>query len=100
MLPPNWRLLVSTRFGFKVPKPDAYVLNALSPGSSYLPKRLPCMALVPFLDTTLTWAPEVRPSSAEYDDEETVTSFTDSWFGVTTAAPPHVWLFTPTPSIW
>ncbi len=26
-------------------------------------------------------------------------SWTDSWFGVTTAAPPHVWLLTLTPSI-
>ena len=27
-------------------------------------------------------------------------SFTDSWFGVTTAAPPHAWLIAVTPSSW
>ena len=27
-------------------------------------------------------------------------SFTDSWFGVTTAAPPQAWLIAVTPSSW
>lgn len=39
------------------------------------------------------------PFSAEYWLEETRISLTDSWLGVSTAAPPQAWLLTLTPSI-
>jgi hypothetical protein len=62
--PPKLRNLVSTRVRGALFGPP-YLLKALRPGSLYLRKRLPWKVFVPFCETTLICAPELRPSSAE-----------------------------------
>ena len=78
-----------------------YFLNysAFSFGELYLKNAEPWTSFAPPWETTLTCAPELRPSSAEYVADSTRTSLTDSWFGVTSADPPQLKLLTLTPSI-